>query len=122
MIVPFVKCQKYAAATAEISIQQRISKSDGASLLRTYFSIFTDGEVNDNAFNHTDVNILTYNTMMDGLRLQDFTLSIADGTAWLYNERIFSNSAMQCLRQWKTILIILIIGAEMLHVIMMIHY
>ena len=102
MIVPFVKCQKYAAAAAEgASLQQRISKSDGSTLLRTYFSIFTDGEVNENAFNHTDANILTYNTMMDGLRLQDFTLSVADGTAWLYNERIFSNSAMQSLEQWK---------------------
>ena len=39
--------------------------------------------------------------MMDGLRLQDFTLSVADGTAWLYNERNFSNSAMQSLEQWK---------------------
>ena len=39
--------------------------------------------------------------MTDGLRLQDFTLSIVDGTAWLYNERIFPNSAMQSLKQWK---------------------
>ena len=75
MIVPFVKCQKYAAAQSQgASLQQRISKSDGSTLLRTYFSIFTDGEVNENAFNHTVVNILTYNTMMDGLRLHIKTL------------------------------------------------
>ena len=102
MLVPFVKCQKYAAAQAEsASIQQRISKSDGSTLLRTYFSIFSDVEVNEMAFNHVDTSILTYNTMMDGLRLQDFTLSVADGTAWLCNERNFKNSAMQSLRQYK---------------------
>ena len=102
MIVPFVKCQKYAAAQSQgASMQQRISKSEGSTLLRTYFSVFVEGEDGKDAYNHSDANILTYNTMMDGLRLQDFTLSIADGTAWLYNERNFSNSAMQCLRQWK---------------------
>ena len=38
---------------------------------------------------------------MDGLRLQDFTLIVADGTAYLCNERNLKNSAMQSLKQWK---------------------
>ena len=102
MIVPFVKCQKYAAAAAEsASIQQRISKSDGASLLRTYFSVFLDTEDGKDAYSHSDANILTYNTMIDGLRLQDFTLSTADGTAYLCNERNFKNSSMQSIKQFK---------------------
>ena len=44
---------------------------------------------------------MTYNTMMDGLRLQDFTLTVADSTPWLYNERNFKNSAMQSIQQFK---------------------
>ena len=39
--------------------------------------------------------------MMDGLRLQDYTLAVADGTAWLTNERNFKNSCMQSLQQYK---------------------
>jgi hypothetical protein len=38
---------------------------------------------------------------MDGLRLQDFTLRIADGTAWLTNERNFRDSSLLCLQQFK---------------------
>ena len=102
MIVPFVKCKKYAAAQSQsASMQQRISKSDGSTLLRTYFGIFSNGEVDLLAYNHADTNLLTYNTMMDGLRLQDFTLSTTDGTAYLCNERNLRNSAMQSLKQYK---------------------
>ena len=39
--------------------------------------------------------------MMDGLRLQDYTIAVADGTAWLTNERIFKNSCVQSLQQFK---------------------
>ena len=102
MIVPFVKGQKFAAAaSAGLSMQQKISKSDGSSLLRTYLSIFIDGETSRDAYNHSDANILTYNTMMDGLRLQNFTLSTTDGTAYLTNERHLQNSAMQSIKQYK---------------------
>ena len=102
MVVPFVRGQKFAsAASAGASMQQRISKSDCSTLLRTYFSIFTDVETSRDAYNHSDANILTYNTMMDGLRLQDFTLSVADGTAYLCNERNLQNSAMQSIKQYK---------------------
>ncbi len=38
---------------------------------------------------------------MDGLRLQDFTLKVADSTHWLYNERNFRDSRMQSLQQFK---------------------
>ena len=38
---------------------------------------------------------------MDGLRLQDFTLSTADSTHWLANERNFNESSMLNLKQFK---------------------
>ena len=66
-------------------MQQRINSTNGVNLLRTYFSIFVNGETDLNAYTHTDASIISYNTMMDGLRLQDYTLAVADGTAWLTN-------------------------------------
>ena len=39
--------------------------------------------------------------MMDGLRLQDYTVAVADGTAWLSNERNFKNSCIQSIQQFK---------------------
>ena len=102
MIVPFVYCQKYAAAQATgASMQQRITKNNGSSLLRTYFSIFSNVDTELDAYTHLDAHLTSYNTMMDGLRLQDFTLSVADSTSWLYNERNFRNSSMQSLKQFK---------------------
>ena len=102
MIIPFVYSQKYAASqSAGASMQQRINSTNGVNLLRTYFSIFVNGETDLGAYTHTDANIISYNTMMDGLRLQDYTLAVADGTAWLTNERNFKNSCMQSLQQYK---------------------
>ncbi len=92
MIVPFVNGQKYAAsASAGASMQQRINSTNGSTLLRPYFRIFINGEKDLNAYTHSDAAILSYNTVMDGLRLQDYTLAVADGTAWLTNERNFNN-------------------------------
>ena len=102
MIIPFVYSQKYAASqSAGASMQQRINSTNGVNLLRTYFSSFINDETDLEAFTHTDANIISYNTMMDGLRLQDYTLAVADGTAWLTNERNFKNSCMQSLQQYK---------------------
>ena len=101
-MVPFVWGQKFAAAaSAGASMQQRINRTYGSTLLRTYFSIFVNGEVDLDSYTHSDANILTYNTMMDGLRLQDFTLSVADSTTWLCNERNFKSSSIQSLKQFK---------------------
>ena len=102
LIIPFVYSQKYASAgSSGASMQQRMNSTYGSTLLRTYFSIFVNGEVDLNAYTHTDANITSYNTMMDGLRLQDYTLTVADGTMWLSNEQNFKNSAMQSIRQYK---------------------
>jgi hypothetical protein len=102
LIIPFVNSQKYASsASAGASMQQRINSTYGSTLLRTYFSIFVNGETDLNAYTHTDANIISYNTMMDGLRLQDYTLSVADGTIWLTNEQNLKNSAIQSIEQYK---------------------
>ena len=102
MIIPFVNGQKFAAsASAGASMQQRFNSTNGSTLLRTYFSIFVNGETDLDAYTHTDANIISYNTMMDGLRLQDYTIAVADGTAWLTNERNFKNSCMQSNQQFK---------------------
>jgi len=102
MIIPFVNGQKYAtSASAGASMQQRFNSTNGSTLLRTYFSIFLSGETDLDSYTHTDANIISYNTMMDGLRLQDYTVAVADGTAWLTNERNFKNSCMQSNQQFK---------------------
>ena len=82
-------------------MQQRINSTNGSTLLRTYFSVFNNNETDLSAYTHPDSNIVNYNTMMDGLRLQDFTLTSADSTPWLYNESCFRNSAMQSIQQFK---------------------
>ena len=103
LIVPFVYCQKYSAGAAitTASMQQRINSTYGSTLLRTYFGAFNGTETNATVYNHNDSWTLNYNTYMDGLRLQDFTLAISDGTAWLANERNFRDSAMMSLQQYK---------------------
>jgi hypothetical protein len=102
LIVPFVYCQKYALATGTTaSMQQRINSSYGSTLLRAYFGIFHGTETNATVFTHNDSYITDYNTYMDGLRLQDFTLKISDGTAYLANERNLRDSCMLTLQQYK---------------------
>ena len=90
LIVPFVNYQKYVTSAAgQATIQQRITRAQGATLLRVYFGIYHIDETTITTYSHNDIPITTYNTMMDGLRMQDFTLSPTDGTAWLYNEQNF---------------------------------
>ena len=102
LIVPFVNSQKYSsAASGSNAMQQRINATYGHTLLRTYFSCFNNSEVSQFAYTHNDSVIVDYNTYMDGLRLQDFTLKVSDSTHWLYNERNFKNSCMQSLQQFK---------------------
>ena len=82
-------------------MQQRLNSSYGSTLLRTYFGVFNDTETEATAYSHSDAYITSYNTYMDGLRLQDFTLQPSDGTHWLYNERNFINSCIQSQQQYK---------------------
>ena len=82
-------------------MQQRINSSYGSTLLRTYFGIFHGTETNATVYTHNDSFITDYNTYMDGLRLQDFTLKIADGTAYLANEQSFRDSSMLTLQKFK---------------------
>ena len=103
LITPFVYCQKYALGgnATSMSMQQRLNSSYGSTLLRAYFGAFHGTESNATVYTHNDTYIVDYNTYMDGLRLQDYTLRIADGTAWLTNERNFRNSSLLCLQQFK---------------------
>ena len=102
LIVPFVYCQKYgSSASGSNAMQQRMNASYGHTLLRTYFGCFSNAEISQLAYTHNDSFIIDYNTYMDGLRLQDFTLKVADSTHWLYNERNFRDSSMQSLQQFK---------------------
>ena len=102
LITPFVYCQKYgSSASASNAMQPRINASYGHTLLRTYFGCFSNAEISQLAYTHNDSFIIDYNTYMDGLRLQDFTLKVADSTHWLYNERNFRSSCMQSLQQFK---------------------
>ena len=103
MIVPFVNYQKYVTGAAtQATIQQRMTRAQGATLLRVYFGIYNIDETTATTYTHPDSTIATYNTLMDGLRLQDFTLSPTDGTAWLYNERNFKDSCMLSLLQYRS--------------------
>ena len=102
IITPFVYCQKYASSSGTANaMQQRINASYGSTLLRTYFGIFHNTETSRFAYTHNDSFVVDYNTYMDGLRLQDFTLKASDSTHWLYNERNFQGSCMQSLQQFK---------------------
>ena len=104
LMVPFVYCQKYATSTASTTsaIQQRMNSSYGHTLLRTYFGVYHATETEATAYTHHDGTVIDYNTYMDGLRLQDFTLRVADSTHWLYNERNLKDSCIQSLQQYKT--------------------
>ena len=102
LIIPFVYCQKYNASTSTSSaMQQRLNSSYGATLLRIYFGCFNATEDVLTTYQHNDSCMTSYNTYMDGLRLQDFTLSTADSTHWIANERNFTESSMLNLKQFK---------------------
>ena len=103
LMVPFVNYQKYVTNTAtQATIQQRITRAQGVSLLRVYWGVYNITESDITTYNHNDASIVSYNTMMDGLRMQDFTLSPTDGTAWLYNERNFKDSCMLSIAQYRS--------------------
>ena len=102
LIVPFVYGQKYNAnASTSSAMQQRLNSTYGSTLLRIYFGVFHNTEDTISTYTHNDSYITSYNTYMDGLRLQDFTLSTADSTHWLVNERNFRDSCMLNLKQFK---------------------
>jgi hypothetical protein len=103
IITPFVYCQKYASSSGTSNaMQQRINASYGSTLLRTYFGVFYNTETSSYAYSHNDSYLVDYNTYMDGLRLQDFTLKVSDSTHWLYNEKNFKSSCVQSLQQFKS--------------------
>ena len=103
MIVPFVQHQKYVTGSATTSsMQQRLNSNSGSSLLRTYFGIYPSTESDLTTYTHNDSFVVSYNTYMDGLRLQDFTVQSNDATHWLSNERNFKDSCMLSLAQYKS--------------------
>ena len=102
LITPFVYCQKFVSSSGTSNaIQQRINSTYGSTLLRTYFGCFHITETSANAYDHNDSYIVDYNSYMDGLRLQDFTLRVSDATHWLHNNQHFKGSCMQSLNQFK---------------------
>ena len=50
---------------------------------------------------HSDVTLGAYNTSLDGIRLQDFTLSAEDSTHWLVNEYYLRGSCILNVDQYK---------------------
>ena len=82
-------------------MQQRLNSSYRSTLLRDYFGIFHGTETNARLYIHNDGYFTDFNTYMDGLGLQDFTLKISDGTAYLANERNFRDSSVLCIQQFK---------------------
>jgi len=103
LLVPFVQHQKYVTGSATTaSMQQRINSSYGQTLLRTYFGIYPATETDITTYTHNDSFVVSYNTYMDGLKLQDFTLQSNDATHWLANERNFKDSCMMSLPQYKS--------------------
>ena len=100
--VPFTYCQKLISPNStSTAIQQRINRTYGSHLLRCYTAVYDQLEADITMFNHPDRNIVDYNSFMDGLRLQDYTIKVADSTHWLTNERNFQGSCIQALQQYK---------------------
>ena len=50
---------------------------------------------------HSDLCLGGYNTTLDGIRLQDFTVSASDSTHWLINEPYLRGSCILTLDQYK---------------------
>ena len=50
---------------------------------------------------HPDTPLAAYNTSLDGIRLQDFTLSAEDSTHWLVNEQYLRGSCILNIDQYK---------------------
>ena len=100
--VPFTYCPKLITPNStSTAIQQRINRTYGSHLLRCYTAVYDQLEADITMFNHPDRNIIDYNTFMDGLRLQDYTIKVSDSTHWLTNERNFQGSCIQALAQYK---------------------
>ena len=100
--VPFTYCQKLISpSSTSTAIQQRINRTYGSHLLRCYTAVYDQLESDITMFNHPDRNIIDYNTFMDGLRLQDYTIKVADSTHWLTNERNYQGSCIQAHQQYK---------------------
>jgi len=100
--VPFTYCQKLITpSSTSTAIQQRINRTYGSHLLRCYTAVYDQLEADITMFNHPDRNIIDYNSFMDGLRLQEYTIKVADSTHWLTNERNFQGSCIQALQQFK---------------------
>ena len=100
--VPFTYCQKLITpSSTSTAIKQRINRTYGSHLLRCYTAVYDQLEADLTMFNHPDRNIIDYNSFMDGLRLQDYTIKVSDSTHWLTNERNFQGSCIQALQQYK---------------------
>ena len=103
LMIPFVYCQKYVSAvSSSTAMQQRINRTYGSTLLRTYFGVYHLSEDKLTTYTHNDSYVVDYNTYMDGLRLQDFTIKVSDSSHWLVNEQNFKDSCVQSLQHFKT--------------------
>ena len=102
LTVPYVYCQKLITGQSTMAtIQQRINRSYGHTLLRCYTAIFPQAESECTTFLHEDSNVVNYNSFMDGLRMQDMTISPADATHYLINQPHLKGSCIQSLSQFK---------------------
>ena len=118
-----------AFKTSSFAMQQRITRGYGQRLLRCYSAIFgnetiaagnqaagtgtlpktVSGDiaclqtqtVGFTINQHNDTALSAYNTSLDGIRLQDFTLSGEDATHYLVNEPYLRGSCILNVEQYK---------------------
>lgn len=93
--IPYIYSQLLSTSTGtNIAIQQRLNRSYGESLLRTYLGVFNTTNKWYSTMDHDVAPITSYNTTMDYIKLQDFTLANSDSTDWLVNNQHFQGSCM----------------------------
>lgn len=102
LTVPYVYSTKTSVTSAatSFSMQQRVTRGYGQRLLRCYSAMF-NGASTLAGLTHSDALISSYNTSLDGIRLQDFPLRVADSTHWLVNEPLIRDSCYLTLEQFK---------------------
>lgn len=98
MVIPYPTVSTYALGTStSTAVQHRVGRSFGSTLLRIYSSEYNTanaGTLHSNFNNIAGSKTSSFNTQLNGQRLQDDNLNVAESLQWQYISRLLEGSAV----------------------------
>ncbi len=104
LLVPYIYTNKYShGGGGFLSVQQRLNRGHGRSLLKVYHALFANNEAGLTAFQHSNLGgafINSFYSSLDNDRLQELNIDCTDDQDWKYLRELSKGSTIRDIREY----------------------